>query len=84
MKKKGQAKPKEEMLQESDIQLFDNMRKSDQILDCGGQDPIEYINKLFKQGGAQAIYDKLKERQRTRQQNPRCKELRRRLKLRDK
>lgn len=85
---KGSAKPIDEVENETLVELFDNMRKCDQILDCGGLKPHDYIVDLCKSAGAGEIpaqqiakdmLSKLEERKEARQNNRRMKLLRERL-----
>lgn len=82
----GQGKSWKELDDETDKQLFDNLRKCMQILDCGQENPPEYIDKLWKEGerrevggGAKAIWRKLCERHENTMNQPRIWKLRERL-----
>ncbi len=61
-RKLGSAKSKNEMMAESPYENYNNWRKCTQVVDCGNQDPVRYLDDLYKMGGAKAIYEKLKER----------------------
>ena len=63
-RKLGAAKSKDEMMAESPYENYINFRKCTQVVDCGTQDPIQYLDDLYKRGDAKAIYEKLKERHR--------------------
>lgn len=63
--KPGEAKPLDEVKKESSVELFDNLLKMTQVLDCGGEDPELHLERLFKEGGARAVFNKLADRQRS-------------------